>query len=177
MTKFGMNLDMAKCQWLGRVLTSLGFKNSSGKLQPDPAKVDAILQLRRPENLAELRAFNGLLSFYSRFFPNFAGHFAPLQEPVLEGLQAFHKKNPRDRPQKKDNDRALPWNTTTTVSKVIAEGHSDSLQPLNQIPGLEDEFLSEQPLPKNKSKRQKRFLEKIPVDWTEPMVEAQSGQY
>jgi hypothetical protein len=169
MIKFNMTFDLAKCHWLMEKLTALGFLTRNMTISPDPGKVEALLKLRKPEDLSELRSYICMLTFYSRFFPEYASCFRSLQAPVNAGLERFFKENPRDKPSKKDNDLVLPWAHTTSTSPTIKEGLNAAIKPLDQIPDLVDDVQAARSIAKNKSKEQARYLSKIPVTWTKEM--------
>jgi hypothetical protein len=87
-------------------------------------------------------------------------------------LSKYFQANPRDKAQKKDHDIPVSWDHTTTTSKAIQEGPGEQVVPLDQIPELVDDQEAARPTAKNKSKKQARYLEKIPVDWTQEMVKS-----
>ncbi|UYV65539.1 K02A2.6-like [Cordylochernes scorpioides] len=66
----GLKLRKDKCSFLAPSLEYLGHKIAKEGLQPLPSKVEAIQGAPSPTNLTELRAFLGLLTYYSRFIPN-----------------------------------------------------------------------------------------------------------
>ena len=45
---------------------------------PDPRKVEAVKNYKKPESKSEVRAFLGLTSYYRRFIPNYSSIAAPL---------------------------------------------------------------------------------------------------
>jgi len=49
-------------------------------LRTDPEKVRAILEIPPPTNLATLRRFLGMVSWYRRFIPNIATVTGPLND-------------------------------------------------------------------------------------------------
>jgi hypothetical protein len=155
MIKFNMTFDLAKCHWLMEKLTALGFLTRNMTISPDPGKVEALLKLRKPEDLSELRSYIGMLTFYSRFFPEYASQFQSLQAPVRvnAGLERFVKDNLRDKPSKKDNNLVLPWAHTTSTSPTIKEGINAAIKPLDQIPDLVNDVQAARPIAKNKSKK------------------------
>ena len=103
--QYNMTLGMDKCRWLQDNLCSLGFRVSYGKISPDPEKIEVVFRQGKPQNVAELRSYNGLLSFYARFYPQYASKFAIFQDIVNEGLTKFFAANPREKTGKKDHDK------------------------------------------------------------------------
>lgn len=55
---------MSKCQLFNNKLNFLGFIISEQGLEPDEAKVKAIVQMQPPTDLKDLRSFLGLCGFY-----------------------------------------------------------------------------------------------------------------
>ena len=56
----------------------LGYVIDTDGLRPLPEKVEAIQQAPTPTNVAELKSYLGLLTYYGKFLPNLATHLAPL---------------------------------------------------------------------------------------------------
>ena len=74
----GLRLKKEKCsfcvpevEYLGHIITAEGLK-------PSPRKVKAVVDAPQPTKLSELKAFLGLLSYYTKFLPNLATSLAPL---------------------------------------------------------------------------------------------------
>ena len=59
-------------------MSFLGYLIDKKGLHAAPEKVKAIMQIKRPENITELRSFLGLVNYYSRFVKNFSGIVNPL---------------------------------------------------------------------------------------------------
>ena len=73
-----MRLKKEKCVFLAPEVEYLGYKISKRGIEPTDEKVKAITFAPRPGNVAELRAFLGLINYYSRFLPNLATVLNPL---------------------------------------------------------------------------------------------------
>ena len=56
----------------------LGYVIDADGLHPLPEKVRAIRKASQPRNIAELKAYLGLLTYYGRFLPNLATVLSPL---------------------------------------------------------------------------------------------------
>ena len=74
----GLRLKKEKCsfcvpevEYLGHIITAEGLK-------PSPRKLKAVVDAPQPTKLSELKAFLGLLSYYTKFLPNLATSLAPL---------------------------------------------------------------------------------------------------
>ncbi|XP_064483050.1 uncharacterized protein K02A2.6-like [Ornithodoros turicata] len=81
----GIKVNSDKCQFFRSKVTYLGHEIDKDDLRPTSDKLKAIREAPTPSNVTELKAFLGLLNFYSRFLPNTA--------TVLEPLYKLLKKN------------------------------------------------------------------------------------
>lgn len=71
-----VNLD--KTQFLKKSTEFLGYVITSNGIRPNQKKVAAIVQLKPPENLKDLKTFLGMASYYRRFIRDFAKIAKPL---------------------------------------------------------------------------------------------------
>jgi hypothetical protein len=69
-----------KCQFGRKELTYLGYRVTEEGIATDPEEIMAILALIPPTNVKKLRRFNGIVSWYRRFVPNFATLTTPFNE-------------------------------------------------------------------------------------------------
>ena len=76
----GMRLKREKCEYLKEEIEYLGHKISRSGLQPTKSKVQAVAEVPKPTNVAELRSFLGLVNYYGKFLPNLSSTAAPLYE-------------------------------------------------------------------------------------------------
>ncbi|KAJ1521844.1 hypothetical protein ONE63_003479 [Megalurothrips usitatus] len=74
-----------KCVWATQELQVLGFKVTAEGVQPLEDKARAILEAPRPKDVLELRAFNGLVTFYDRFIKDKATIMEPLYRLLDKG--------------------------------------------------------------------------------------------
>ena len=81
----GLTLNLQKCQFRVTSIRFLGHMISTEGLHPDPSRVDDILETAAPTDLATLRSFLGLSSYYARFIHDYA--------TVTEPLRALTRKN------------------------------------------------------------------------------------
>ena len=69
---------MAKCKFLAPSVMYLGHRIDQSGLHPLAEKVRAVQNAPDPRNVSELKAYLGLLTYNSKFFPNMATVLAPL---------------------------------------------------------------------------------------------------
>lgn len=74
----GLKLKRGKCKFLERSVTYLGHLIDAEGLHPSAEKIQAIRDAPSPRNVSELKAFLGLLSYYSKFLPHLPSVLAPL---------------------------------------------------------------------------------------------------
>lgn len=101
-----LTLNEAKCEYEKQELTFLGFKVTPAGLMIDPAKIEAVLKFRHPENRTELKSFLGLANFMREFIKGFSDLTKPLRDA--------------------DTDEAFEWGEQQDVAfeavkKAIAE--------------------------------------------------------
>ena len=68
----------AKCRFLVSSVEYLGHIVDKNGIRPTPAKVRAIQSVPEPQNVRQLKAFLGLLTYYSRYIPDRSQKLAPL---------------------------------------------------------------------------------------------------
>ena len=78
--KAGLRARKEKCQFFVPSVTYLGHKIDAEGLHPLLDKVQAIQEAPTPTNVQELKAYLGLLTYYSKFLPNMATVLSPLYQ-------------------------------------------------------------------------------------------------
>ena len=73
-----LSLKSSKCRFGYTQTQHLGHVIGEGKILPDPKKVEAVKNYKKPESKSEVRAFLGLTGYYRRFIPNYSSIAAPL---------------------------------------------------------------------------------------------------
>lgn len=80
LTKAGLKLNSSKCLLKKKKLVYMGNLLSENGLEPDPDKVSAVVNLKPPENITELRRFLGMTNYLARFIPNSSTLLKPLND-------------------------------------------------------------------------------------------------
>lgn len=76
----GLKLNKGKSKFCKQSVEYLGFVIDQDGLHTLPTKVSAIREAKQPTNVSELRAFLGMINYYSKFLQNLATKLAPLYE-------------------------------------------------------------------------------------------------
>ena len=76
----GLKLKRSKCVLFQKRVTYLGHIVSESGITTDPVKIEQVREWPVPENVAEIKSFLGLASYYRRFVPNFAQVAGPLHK-------------------------------------------------------------------------------------------------
>lgn len=84
----GLRLNSKKCVFMAEEVVYLGQKISKEGVQPIKDKVKAVTDAPAPKNVAQLRAYLGMLNYYHRFIPNLASELQPLYK-LLKKSQAW----------------------------------------------------------------------------------------
>ncbi|RUS85038.1 hypothetical protein EGW08_007222 [Elysia chlorotica] len=84
----GLTLKERKCEFMKEEIDFLGYRLTKEGLLPQHSKISAIKQAPEPKNISELRAFLGMVNYYSQFLPNLSHNLAPLYE-LLKKNQAW----------------------------------------------------------------------------------------
>lgn len=96
----GLSIGMKKSRFCFKEVNYLGFVLGGGCLKTDPEKVEAILRIKLPKNVREVRSFLGTAGWYRRFIKDFADISAPLSDALkkkakfelnAEAIKAFNQ--------------------------------------------------------------------------------------
>ena len=87
--KAEIRLKQEKCEFYAKELQYLGHRINATGIHPTEEKIQAIQDAPRPENVSQLRAFLGLMNYYSKFIPQAAARLSPLYK-LLEKKSTWH---------------------------------------------------------------------------------------
>ena len=93
--KAGMTLNRAKCVFGSRSIDFLGHSISDRGVDPGADKVKAVLEVKSPKNVGELKSFLGLVSYCSKFIPFFSDKTQSLRELKLGKSSSLMEKQPQ----------------------------------------------------------------------------------
>ena len=80
--EFKMSLSGAKCIFGVREMKILGHFISQEGIRMDPDKISAIVNLKRPTDLKQIRAFVGIVSYYRKFIAKFSTIIEPISNLI-----------------------------------------------------------------------------------------------
>lgn len=66
----GLTLNKEKCKLHRSEIEFMGHLLSTRGIGPTQVKVETVTEARKPESVAEVRSFLGLINFCARFIPN-----------------------------------------------------------------------------------------------------------
>ncbi|KAG5442165.1 hypothetical protein CSKR_203913 [Clonorchis sinensis] len=84
---YGFRLKKEKCEFLLNFLKYLGFIIDKNGRRPDPSNIDPIVRMPPPSNVAELKSFLGLTSYYSAFLPIMRCLREPFNQLLTKGCR------------------------------------------------------------------------------------------
>ena len=83
----GVKISLRKCQFVKKAVNYLGYHLSSNGVSPQSQKVEAIMKLKEPVNVSQLRSLLGIFNFYRRFIERYAELVEPLQRLLKKNVQ------------------------------------------------------------------------------------------
>ena len=83
----GITVRKSKCVFMANSVEFLGHRIDAEGLHPLESKIEAMVKVPQPRNVAELKSFLGMVNYYSKFLPNLSTTISP--------LYALLKKNSR----------------------------------------------------------------------------------
>ena len=76
----GLNLNPEKCEFSKTSVKFLGQIVNKNGIKADPEKIEAVSNLKRPENTSDVRRFLGMLNQLSKFSPQLSEKTKPLRD-------------------------------------------------------------------------------------------------
>jgi len=76
----GFKLKLSKCHWCKSSITILGHVITPAGILPNPEKIKSVLKVKELKNVAEVRAFLGLTSYFRRFIRSYSTIAEPLEK-------------------------------------------------------------------------------------------------
>ena len=77
---YNLRVNKDKCSFFQEEFTYCGHKINANGLHKTQDKIEAVINAPVPENVTQLRAFLGLVNYYSHFLPNMASVLHPLYQ-------------------------------------------------------------------------------------------------
>ncbi|UYV80717.1 K02A2.6-like [Cordylochernes scorpioides] len=84
-----LHLNKNKCIYFQTKIEYLGHVIENNKISKSPSKVKAIIDMPQPKNIADLRRFLGMITYYSRFLPDVSTITYPLRRLVKKDKKIF----------------------------------------------------------------------------------------
>ena len=76
-----------KCKFFQEEITYCGHKIDANGLHKTQDKIESVINAPKPENVTQLRAFLGLVNYYSHFLPNLASVLHPLYQLLKQNVK------------------------------------------------------------------------------------------
>ena len=89
----GIKFKKEKIQYKVKEVKYMGNIISSDGMKPDPAKINAIVNMQRPESLESLRRLLGLVKYLSHYIPGESDITAPLRDLLKEQTRSCLEKH------------------------------------------------------------------------------------
>lgn len=90
--KANLTIGMKKSKFCFKELKYLGYVVGSGCLKTSPDKISAIMNLKPPKSVREVRSFLGTAGWYRRFIKNYASLADPLTDALKKSKEKFQLK-------------------------------------------------------------------------------------
>ena len=84
---YSLRVNKEKCSFFQKEITYCGHNIDSNGLHKTQAKIEAITCAPKPGILTQLRAFLGLVNYYSKFMPNLASVLHPLYQLLQKDVK------------------------------------------------------------------------------------------
>ena len=127
----GITLNQSKCEFSKETIKFLGHVINSNGVSADPQKIEAIVNMKAPSSVSELRRFLGMTNQLGKFSSNLAEMTKPLRELLTKQSKwlwvptqedAFHKIK-----DELSSNRILAWYDPAADTKVSADASAYGL--------------------------------------------------
>ena len=78
---------LSKCDFLLKKVSFLGHIVSAEGKRVDPAKIEAVMNWKSPQNVTEVKSFLGLAGYYRRFVRGFSVIASPFTKLLRKGIK------------------------------------------------------------------------------------------
>ncbi|XP_008484885.1 uncharacterized protein K02A2.6-like, partial [Diaphorina citri] len=93
LTRYNLHVNKNKCSFLSEKIEYLGHVVEFNKISKSPVKVRAIQDMTSPSNPEQVKQFMGLVTYYSRFIPDFSTMSYPLRCLLKKNQKWFWSSN------------------------------------------------------------------------------------
>eukprot|EP00957_Ditylum_brightwellii_P077853 5917220-Ditylum_brightwellii.AAC.1 len=83
--KNGIKVNPLKCKWAVKETYVLGHWLTPEGIKPWKKKVDAVLKMAPPQDMMQLRAFIGAVTYFKNIWPRYSHLLAPLTDLTGKG--------------------------------------------------------------------------------------------
>lgn len=87
LSEYGFKLNASKCSFFQKTVKFLGFMISANKVTLDTSRIEAIQNYPRPCNVKQVRSYLGVINYYNKFIPKYAGTLIPLYDLLKKGVR------------------------------------------------------------------------------------------
>ena len=107
-----LTLNAEKCIFSQDSISFMGHTLTSEGLKPQDSKIQAVLQTEKPTNVKEVKSYLGLVSYCSKFVPQFA--------TISEPLRKLTRKREQFRWEKEQQDAFETLKSALTSAEVMS---------------------------------------------------------
>ncbi|GFX42106.1 retrovirus-related Pol polyprotein from transposon 297 [Trichonephila clavipes] len=87
-SRYGIELNLKKCQFLQGKINFLGYVIQNGIIQPSAEKTVSVCNFPEPKNVKDVQSFLGLTGYFRKYIPSYAMIARPLSD-LLRGTNPF----------------------------------------------------------------------------------------